>query len=253
MGTEPQGRTLPGGHPGLAEGAHFPVVYQSAVRRRFESEKLRNRREAILQGIFERASGALRVDIRDVLLCSPTVPERNLWQPATIRRESAREDNLIRLCVARGCSLEDAKELLQEAHLRLFEYQRSARVRDAESLLRRIVLNLSINHYHRELSSGFVFENVDKLDRNGVLVDTAPDPEQALEAEEQLHMVVSVVSAMSRRTCQIFIAQRAGYSYEEVAAAFAIKPRTVEKHVTVATSALMQMMPSPSSGARQSG
>ena len=87
----------------------------------------------------------------------------------------------------------------------------------------------------------------------GILVDTAPDPERALEAEEQLHMVVSVVSAMSRRTCQIFIAQRAGYSYEEVAAAFAIKPRTVEKHVTVATSALMQMMPSPSSGPRLSG
>ncbi|MGH8259480.1 MAG: hypothetical protein ACREUG_07290 [Steroidobacteraceae bacterium] len=48
---------------------------------------------------------------------------------------------------------------------------------------------------------------------------------------------------MSRRTCQIFIAQRGGYSYEEVAAAFVIKPRTVEKHVAIATSALTEMMP----------
>src|SRR6185312_5008414 len=60
--------------------------------------------------------------------------------------------------------------------------------------------------------------------------------------EQQLDMVVNLMSAMSRRTCQIFIAQRTGYSYEEVAAAFAIKPRTVEKHIAVATSTLIELL-----------
>lgn len=139
--------------------------------------------------------------------------------------------------------MEDAKELVQEAHLRLLIYQRSTRVRDAESLLRRIVINLSINHYHRELSRMPVFESIDKLEGEGSLIDPKPGPERTLAAEQQLDRVVSLVNAMSSRTCQIFMAQRGGYSYEEVAAAFAIKPRTVEKHVTLAASTLNEMMP----------
>jgi RNA polymerase sigma-70 factor (ECF subfamily) len=218
-------------------------IYPSGEYRQFESEGIRNRREAIWRRIFERAAGALQAEVKDAIPRSPTRPPRKLWQRATIRPDSARQGRLIEICLTRGCSLEDAKELVQEAHLRLFMYQRSAHVRKPESLLRRILINLSINHYHRVLSSGFVFENIDKLDRDGILIDPTPDSEQTLAAEEQLDAVVNLVSAMSQRTCQIFIAQRSGYSYEEVGVAFAIKPRTVEKHVAIATSALMEMMP----------
>jgi DNA-directed RNA polymerase specialized sigma24 family protein len=140
--------------------------------------------------------------------------------------------------------------LVQEAHLRLFIYQRSAMVTDAKSLLRRIVINLSINYYHRELSRALIFESVEKLDKEGILIDPTPGPERTLAAEQQLNSVVNLVSALSPRTCQIFIAQRGGYSYEEVAAAFVIKPRTVEKHVALATTALTEMMPALSSGVR---
>lgn len=167
---------------------------------------------------------------------------QQLWHRETTRN-SARHEALVDLCVARGCPLEDAKELVQEAHLRLFAYQRSAMVRDAEPLLRLIVTNLSINYYHRKLSRAHLFARIDKLDRKGILIDSNPGPERTLAAEQQLDRVVSLVRAMSGRTCQIFIAQRGGYSYEEVAAAFAIKPRTVEKHVAAATSALTEMIP----------
>ena len=159
-----------------------------------------------------------------------------------MRRELARHAILVELCVARGCPPEDAKEIVQEAHLRLFAYQRAAQVRDVDSLLRRIVINLAINYYHRELSRRFVFVPVDALERQGIAIDPTPDAERTLAAEQLLDTVMNLMSAMSRRTCQIFIAQRGGYSYEEVAAAFAIKPRTVEKHVALATSALMEMM-----------
>jgi len=160
-----------------------------------------------------------------------------------MRRDLARYTNLVDLCRARGCSLEDAKELVQEAHLRLLVYQRGAMVRHVESLLRLIVINLSTNYYHRELSRAVIFESIERLDREGILIDPTPGPERTLAAEQKLNSVASVVSALSPRTCQIFIAQRGGYSYEEVAAAFAIKPRTVEKHVALATTALTEMMP----------
>lgn len=158
------------------------------------------------------------------------------WDPA-------RYAQLIKLCRARGYSREDAKEVVQEAYLRLLDYQRSASVKDAESLLRRIVINLSINYYHRELSMPFAFESFEKLDRQGLLIHPAPGPERAIAAEQELDRVVSVLSAVSARTCQIFIAQRGGYSYEEIATAFAVKPRTVEKHVAAAMLVLDEMIP----------
>lgn len=122
--------------------------------------------------------------------------------------------------------------------MRLFEYQRTAMVTDAAALLRRIVLNLAINHYHRELSVPVTFESLDRLDRCGALADPAPGPERTLAAEQELECVISMLGAVSPRTCQIFIAQRGGYSYVEIASAFVIKPRTVEKHVMTAAEAL---------------
>jgi RNA polymerase sigma-70 factor (ECF subfamily) len=156
---------------------------------------------------------------------------------------SAQYAQLVKVCRARGCSREDAKDVVQEAHLRLFEYLRTTTVRDVKSLLRRIVINLSINYYHSERSKPFVPESIGALDRRGMLVDPSPGPERTLAAEQQLDGVVSLLSAVSPRTCQIFIAQRGGYSYEEIASAFAIKPRTVEKHVASAVLALTEMMP----------
>ncbi|MHB8815174.1 MAG: RNA polymerase sigma factor [Steroidobacteraceae bacterium] len=110
-------------------------------------------------------------------------------------------------------------------------------------MLRRIVINLSITYFHRELSTPFAFERVTGLDRRGMLIDPAPGPEVTLAAEQQLDGVMSLLSALSPRMCQIFIAQRGGYSYEEIATAFAVRPRTIEKHVASAVLALREMMP----------
>lgn len=158
-------------------------------------------------------------------------------------RLSARYAQLIRMCRRRGCSREDARDLVQEAHLRWLDYERAAKVRDVDSLLRRILINLSITHYHRERMPPFTFESAETLDKGGRLVDPAPGPERTVAAEQELDEVVSLLSAVSPRTCQIFIAQRGGYSYEEIADAYAIKPRTVEKHVVSAGVILAEWMP----------
>ena len=94
------------------------------------------------------------------------------------------------MCRRRGCPREDAKDLVQEAHRRLFEYQRSTKVRDVDSLLRRIVINLSITYFHRELSAPWVFDKVERLERVGLLIDPTPGPERVVEAEQQLDGVI---------------------------------------------------------------
>ena len=143
--------------------------------------------------------------------------------------------------------------MVQEAHLRLFEYQRAAKVANVDSILRRIVINLSINRYHSEQSTPLVPESIGWLDRRGKLVDPNAGPERTLAAEQALYRVVSHLSAASRRACQIIMAQRAGYTYEELATLFAIKPRTVEKHVALAISALFhQFNTTPIRSARSS-
>lgn len=148
----------------------------------------------------------------------------------------------------RGCSREDARELVQEAYLRFFEYQQSTRVKNADSLLRRIVLNLTINQFNRTPSSRFSFERVDDLAKRSMLIDAAPSHDRVLAAEQELRIVVDALSAVSERMCRIFVAQRMGYSHDEIATAFGIMPRTVEKHVVSARSALREMMPGAFAG-----
>lgn len=154
---------------------------------------------------------------------------------------SARYARLIRICRLRGCSREDARELVQEAHLRLYEYQRSATVKSEDSLLRRIVINLTINYFHRTLSSPFSFESIDERRRHRELIDPAPGPERVLTAERELDSIVRHLTAANERIGRIFLAHRMGYSHQEIGTLFGIMPRTVERHVA-ATSMLIEIM-----------
>lgn len=161
--------------------------------------------------------------------------------PRLRSRRSARYGRLLKVCRARGCSLEDAKDVVQEAHARLLEYLRSATVKDPDAILRRIVINLSINQYHLRLEAP-AFEDFKSADRRGLLIDPAAGPERTLAAQQELDGVVRLLGVASPRASQIFIAQRGGYSYEEIAAAFALKPRTVEKHVATAMETLNEFI-----------
>ena len=158
-------------------------------------------------------------------------------------RRSSLYAHLVRVCRTRGCSQEDALDIVQEAHLRLLQYLRSSKVGDAQAILRRIVINLSINWHHLAQATPLVSETIDELDRRGMLIDRTAGPERTLAAEQDLDRVVRLLRVGSPRACPIFIVQRGGYSYEEIAAAFAIKPRTVEKHLAAAVSALTEAMP----------
>lgn len=159
---------------------------------------------------------------------------------ATPRSRSARYNQLIKASRRRGVPKEDAKDIVQEAHLRLFEYQRRTVIRDVDSLLRRIVINLSINFYHRELEDPAMYECIDRADRYGDLVDQRSGLDEALISERGLEALANMLGAISERTCQIFLMQRVGYNYKEIASAFAIKPRTVEKHVKRAVSEVIE-------------
>jgi RNA polymerase sigma-70 factor (ECF subfamily) len=156
-------------------------------------------------------------------------------------RFTARFARLMRVCRRRGRSEEEAEDLIQEAFLRLHEYCRKAEVRDEEAFLARTVSNLAINEYRRERIVSFAQETLEELEQTTGLSDSSPGPERICAAQQRLDEITRTLGAVSERTCQIFLAQRAGYSYEEIAADLGITPRTVQKHIARAMFLLVRL------------
>lgn len=153
----------------------------------------------------------------------------------------ARFARLMKVCRSRGRSHEEAEDLIQEAFLRLHEYCRDTEVRDEEAFLTRTVCNLAVNQYHRERIVSYAHETLDELEHSALLVDSGPGPERVLAAQQRLDEIRKTLGAVSERTCEIFLAQRAGYSYDEIAADLGISERTVQKHIARAMFLLMRM------------
>lgn len=153
---------------------------------------------------------------------------------------------LIRACLRRGRSLEDAEDLVQEAYARLIEYRRRTKIRDEEAFLRRVASNLAINQFHRGQILSFAHETIEELELQGMLIDTAPGVERLLSAQQQVERIAAVLSAVSQRTSEIFLAHRAGYSYAEIASELGISTRTVKKHIARAVSMLSHASEDPS-------
>jgi RNA polymerase sigma-70 factor (ECF subfamily) len=146
---------------------------------------------------------------------------------------------LMKVCLRRGRSQEDAEDLIQEALLRLEEYCRSAVVRNREEFLARTVANLAIDQQRRARTVAYASEPVEELARILPIIDPNPDPERVLAAEQRLLVVQCRLDAASVRTREIYFAHRSGYRYDEIAAAFDITEKTVEKHIARAVLILM--------------
>jgi RNA polymerase sigma factor (sigma-70 family) len=146
---------------------------------------------------------------------------------------------LMKLCRRRGRSHEDAEDLIQEALLRLEEYCRDAEVRNKEAFLVRTVSNLAINQSIRERVLTYAYEPIEELEQSLPLVDPTPGPDRILAAKQHLEAIRAVLDTVSQRTREIYFAHRAGYRYDEIAVAFGISEKTVEKHVARAVLLLM--------------
>ena len=184
--------------------------------------------------------------------CIRRLSQTKVWvRPIGITTEScntiymlgplARFAHLMKVCRRRGRSQEEAEDLIQEAFLRLHEYCRTTEVRNEEAFLTRTVANLAINQYRREQIISYANETVEELEQGPGLPDGGAGPERILAAQQRLDQIKKVLEAVSERTCEIFLAHRAGYSYDEIAADLAISQRTVQKHIARAVFLLIRM------------
>jgi RNA polymerase sigma-70 factor (ECF subfamily) len=145
----------------------------------------------------------------------------------------------MKVCRKRGRSQEDAEDLIQEALLRLEEYCRTAEVKNKEEFLAKTVSNLAIDQHRRSRILSYASEPVEELAQSLPLADPSPGPDRVFAAQQRLLQIQRTLDAVSERTRQIYFALRAGYRYDEIAAAFGISAKTVEKHVARAVLLLM--------------
>jgi len=114
--------------------------------------------------------------------------------------------------------------------LRLLVYSRTAAVVNEEAFLRRAVHNLSIDQYRRDRPDLHRKVSIDGIHLDEWLPEN-PDPEQIVEARQRLDKIGALLQAASTRTRDIYMAQRAGYTYAEIVDHMNVSGITVQRHM----------------------
>ena len=147
---------------------------------------------------------------------------------------------LRRLLCRKGRSREDAEDLIQEAHLRLHVYGDAAEIANEEALLRRIVATLAIDQFRRARPDMRTEISLDQWDVQSAPAALGPSPEAEVEAQQLLSAIIRVLEAVSPRTCEIYLAHRAGYTYDEISAQLNVSHITIKRHIARGLLAIME-------------
>jgi RNA polymerase sigma-70 factor (ECF subfamily) len=133
--------------------------------------------------------------------------------------------------VRRGRTPHDAEDLVQEAWVRLANYEREQKVLEPEAFLMRTALNLSIDAHRARETRG---EEV--LLEEVVLADLSPGAEEIVLARERMARMSVCLGRLNEKTRQILLSHRVdGMTYQEIARQHGLSTSTVEKHVAKAT------------------
>lgn len=139
----------------------------------------------------------------------------------------------------RGVPAEEVDDLVQEAFVRVEQYERDHAVQSKEALLVRSAINLTIDRA-RQLKSAPVAGGDELLER---LVADAPGQDQVVEARARLAHLARGIDALPEQTRRILLARRIdGTPYAEIARAEGLKVRAVEQRVARATLLLTKWM-----------
>jgi RNA polymerase sigma factor (sigma-70 family) len=164
-----------------------------------------------------------------------------------MKSRPAHFERLLNFLRRKGRSHEDAEDLIQEAMLRLHRYRKAAPPMEAEPVLNEeaflthAVQNLSVD-LHRSRRPDIRREvPFERFNSRTPLVDN-DTPEKFVDAEQRLNCIQKILDAASVRS-DIYFAQRAGYSYDEIAAHFNVSHMTIRRHIARALLIIMEQGP----------
>ena len=139
--------------------------------------------------------------------------------------------SLLRFLRNKGKSHEDAEDLIQEAMLHLHAYAKNNVVVNERAFLRHAVRNLAIDHHRRDRSVVGREVQIDDVDRQHPLIAAGPAPDQILDSQQCLDQLTGILDAVSRRTREVYLAHRSGYTHAEIANDMSLAEITVKRHI----------------------
>lgn len=139
-------------------------------------------------------------------------------------------DSLVRHLRHRGSNDADARDIAQDAYLRLFRYRDQQTMSSLRALVFQIANNLlgmrgRTARAHR-LSDHVAYDEALELPADD------PLPEERLAAKQQLDHLMDVIRGLPTRCQQVFVLSRFhDMNYQEIADRCGISVKMVEKHV----------------------
>jgi RNA polymerase sigma factor (sigma-70 family) len=128
----------------------------------------------------------------------------------------------------------DARDIAQEAYLRLLRYRENQDLNSLKALLFRIASNL-VGMRARLARTHFLARHQALDDQESLIHCGEPSHEQRLIGEQQLERLMEAIQSLPTKCQRVFILSRFhDMSYPEIAARCGITVKMVEKHVTKA-------------------
>jgi DNA-directed RNA polymerase specialized sigma24 family protein len=82
--------------------------------------------------------------------------------------------------------------------------------------------------------------SLDLLPVSGQLVNPGPSPDVMVEIQQDLSEIVQILESSSRHTRDIYLAHRAGYSYDEIADLTGLAHVAIKRHIARGLLAIME-------------
>jgi DNA-directed RNA polymerase specialized sigma24 family protein len=124
--------------------------------------------------------------------------------------------------------------------LRLHVYARNAVVINEEAFLRHAVHNLSIDQHRHRRSDLYRQVPIDGIHLDIEWMSVNSNLEKLVETCQHLDKIAALLEAASKRTRNVYISHRAGYTYAEIADDMNISRITVRRHISRALQIVME-------------
>jgi RNA polymerase sigma-70 factor (ECF subfamily) len=141
---------------------------------------------------------------------------------------AAHNRQLLRFLTCRLRSAHEAKEIAQEAYVRMLELDRPSGIGYLRAYLFKTAANLAADR----LKSSKRRERIDRLEFFDETQDFAPSPEGGIAAEQELATLLQLLEELPARCRYAFVMHRfQGHSVAEIAKLMNVTTRTVQLYV----------------------
>lgn len=144
-----------------------------------------------------------------------------------------------RVLLRRGVAVDDVDDIVQDAFVRILQYEKTTTVRTHEAILVTTAVNLSIDRERVHRRAPFTVRSVN-LD---AIIDTQPTPEDVAGARARLTHLRRGLDQLEDKSRRIILARRLdGLSVAAIAESEGLSVAAVEKQIARATLRLMRWM-----------